>query len=154
MLKIFLKILATLTGLALLGYILSSKLKIWELEVIKEQSRSSRPDSNDKSPGSSEKYEPTDLAAIRAKSGLINFERIGSASASEKDDLKKIKGIGTSIEQKLNALDIYTFDQIANFTPEDEHVVGDIIAFFPGRIERDEWVQQARALKKSQKPEQ
>lgn len=154
MLKIFLKILATLAGLTLSGYFLSKKVKIWELEVLKEQARATRPDSQTKKPENDKSAESADMAAIRAKSGLIDFDRIGRATASEKDDLKKIKGIGASIEQKLNALGIYTFEQIANFTPEDENLVGDIIAFFPGRIERDEWVQQARTLKKNQKAEQ
>lgn len=86
------------------------------------------------------------LEAIRQKMGLINFERIGIATEKEKDDLKLISGIGPYIERKLNALGIYTFRQIANFTPEDIAKVTEAIEFFPGRIIRDNWVEQAKTL--------
>ena len=81
---------------------------------------------------------------IEAKRDTINFGRIGTATADNKDDLKKIKGIGPFIEQKLNALGIYTFQQISNFTPEDETSVTKAIEFFPGRIQRDNWAAQAK----------
>ncbi len=86
------------------------------------------------------------LAAVRAKAGNVNFDRIGRADAGSKDDLKEISGIGPFIEEKLNALGIYTFKQVSNFTPEDEEIVNDAIEFFPGRIKRDEWARQAREL--------
>lgn len=71
---------------------------------------------------------------------------IGTASPDEKNDLTKIKGIGEFIESKLNELGIYTFRQIANF---DDAVVSNVthaIEFFPGRIQRDEWIPQALGL--------
>lgn len=86
------------------------------------------------------------LDRIRAKARNLDFGRIGTATATEKDDLKRIKGIGPFIEEKLNALGIYTFRQLAKLTPEDEEKVSDAIEFFPGRIQRDGWVQQARTL--------
>lgn len=88
------------------------------------------------------------LNRIRARTGEINFSRIGLASAIEADDLKEIVGIGPFLERKLHAIDIYTFRQIANFTQEDIDKVNDIIEFFPGRIERDRWVSQAAELAK------
>ena len=66
----------------------------------------------------------------------------------EANDLTSISGIGGWIEKKLNALDIYTFKQIANFNSEDIETVSEAIEFFPGRIERDEWVHQAKDLLK------
>jgi len=86
------------------------------------------------------------LDRIRARKTQIYFNRIGIASKLEADDLTLISGIGGWIEKKLNALDIYTFKQIANFNNEDIDVVTDAIEFFPGRIERDEWVHQAKDL--------
>lgn len=142
MLKNFLRVLAAVISAIIMGYFLTRKLRIWELEVPKPQ-----PLSPPSSPAPKKKSGSSKRPAIKAKAGSINFERIGKASAREKDDLKKIKGIGPSIEKKLNAIGIYTYGQIANFTAEDEHMVGDTIAFFPGRIERDEWVKQAKALK-------
>lgn len=78
----------------------------------------------------------------------LNFERFGTADASQKDDLKRIKGVGPFIENKLNAIGIFTFDQISKFNTEDMQTVTELIAFFPGRIERDDWKGQAEVLKK------
>ena len=63
-----------------------------------------------------------------------------------KDDLQIIKGIGPFIEEKLNALGIYMFIQIARMTPELEEEVNVAIEFFPGRVKRDQWVKQAKEL--------
>lgn len=61
------------------------------------------------------------------------------------DDLKKISGIGRVNEGKLNELGVTSFAQIAAWSPEDEARIGDILAF-EGRIEREEWVRQAKIL--------
>lgn len=82
--------------------------------------------------------------------GIIDFVRIGVASVEEKDDLKKIKGIGPFIEEKLNKLGIFTFKQIANLNAEDEVKVSEAIGSFPGRIKRDTWVEQAASLSESE----
>jgi len=73
-------------------------------------------------------------------------DRIVIASPNEKDDLKKINGVGTFIEQKLNDIGIYTFKQISQFDAELIQQVTDAIEFFPGRIKRDDWVGQAKKL--------
>jgi len=72
--------------------------------------------------------------------------RIVVASASDKDDLKKINGIGPFIEDKLNEVGIYTYEQISQFDEDLIQKVTDAIQFFPGRIERDDWVGQAKTL--------
>lgn len=79
----------------------------------------------------------------------LNFDSIGKASADNKDDLKQMTGIGPIIEKKLNDIGIFTFDQISRFDNEDIETVTELIEFFPGRIERDNWVDQAKELKKS-----
>jgi len=61
------------------------------------------------------------------------------------DDLKKIRGIGVLIEKKLNAMGIYTYEQIANWSAGDIERVSSALDF-KGRIEREGWVQQARIL--------
>ena len=63
-----------------------------------------------------------------------------------KDDLQVIKGIGPFIEEKLNALGITTYRQIANMTAKLETQVNEAIEFFPGRVKRDQWVAQAKIL--------
>ncbi|MEC8875558.1 MAG: LamG-like jellyroll fold domain-containing protein, partial [Candidatus Thermoplasmatota archaeon] len=89
-----------------------------------------------------------ELDRIAAKAETIDFGIIGTASASDKDDLKLLKGIGPFIEEKLNALGIYKVEQIAKMTPELEDEVNIAIEFFPGRVKRDEWVNQAKELSK------
>lgn len=89
------------------------------------------------------------LKRIEQRSAEIDFGRIGTATAADKDDLKQIKGIGPFIEKKLNALGIYTFSQIAKFDANMEEKVNEAIEFFPGRIKRDDWKGQAAKLAKS-----
>jgi len=61
------------------------------------------------------------------------------------DDLKRISGVGTVLEKKLHSLGIYTFQQIADFTKENIDWVDDHLSFH-GRIERDDWIGQAKKL--------
>ena len=86
------------------------------------------------------------LNRIRQKASLIDFGRIGFAAADERDKLTLLKGVGDFIEKKLHALGIYTFRQIANFTPEDEETVNEAIEFFAGRIRRERWKEQSADL--------
>ena len=62
----------------------------------------------------------------------------------EQDDLKLIKGIGKVMEKTLHDLGITTFKQLASFQPSDVQRVSDALTVFPGRIERDNWVGQAK----------
>ena len=77
----------------------------------------------------------------------LNFSSFGTATEADKDDLKKISGVGSFIEKKLNAIGIYTFDQVSKFSDEDIKNVTDLIEFFPGRIIRDDWRGQSNILK-------
>jgi predicted flap endonuclease-1-like 5' DNA nuclease len=61
------------------------------------------------------------------------------------DDLKLIKGIGPKNERILNALGVYHFTQIADWSPENVVWMGHHMAF-PGRIEREHWISQAKLL--------
>jgi small subunit ribosomal protein S2 len=65
--------------------------------------------------------------------------------AGDPDDLKKITGVGPVLEGKLNALGITRFDQIAAFSAEDIEKVDGLLNF-KGRVERDDWVGQAKQL--------
>jgi len=61
------------------------------------------------------------------------------------DDLTEINGIGPVISEKLNGLGYTTFAQIAEL---DEAAVAQIEEqlSFKGRVEREEWIKQAKAL--------
>ena len=89
-----------------------------------------------------------ELLRISEKAKTIDFATIGVATSDEKDDLQRIKGVGPFIEDKLNALGIYTFEQVGNMTSEIEEQVNIAIEFFPGRIKRDKWANQARKFAK------
>ncbi len=66
---------------------------------------------------------------------------------AKKDDLKRIKGIGPQNEARLNSFGVMTFAQVAGWSKKDEADFGERLAF-PGRIEREEWVGQAKILAK------
>jgi len=61
------------------------------------------------------------------------------------DDVTLIGGIGPALEKKLAALGITSLKQIAEFTAADIERVDAELAF-KGRIEREEWVEQAQDL--------
>jgi predicted flap endonuclease-1-like 5' DNA nuclease len=65
---------------------------------------------------------------------------------AEKDDLTLIDGLGPFLEKKLNDAGVFTYEQISKWTPQDIQRVTKEIQFFEGRIEKDNWVSQARRL--------
>lgn len=69
-----------------------------------------------------------------------------TAPRGKKDDLKRIKGIGSVMERMLNRLGITTFAQISRFSNNDVKRVTDAIKTFPDRIHRDKWINQAKLL--------
>ena len=88
----------------------------------------------------------TALLRVAEKSKDIDFGILGFATADQKDQLQEIKGVGPFIEEKLNALGIYTFAQISRMNSDLEDKINEAIEFFPGRIKRDEWAKQARSM--------
>ncbi len=67
----------------------------------------------------------------------------------KKDDLKRIKGIGPKIENTLNELGIYHFDQIAQWSDKTVEWIDNYLSF-KGRIERENWISQAKKLAKGE----
>ena len=61
-----------------------------------------------------------------------------------------IKGVGKVSEKLLNDIGIYHFDQIANLTKKEITWLDNSMAF-PGRIERENWVSQAKDLAQKSK---
>ncbi len=110
----------------------------------------------------------TELASERAKEAVLRSEldesrekakadpqeskptkghsRFTPSSWQTRDDLTKISGIGPKIQKKLNELGIYSYRQIAEFTPEEIEQVAASLKVFRGRIGRDNWIGQAAAL--------
>ncbi len=86
-----------------------------------------------------------------AVAGKAGPERL-SKPAGKADDLKLISGVGPKLEQTLNKLGFWHFSQIGKWTKKDIAFVDDELSF-KGRIERDDWVKQAKVLAKGGKAE-
>ncbi|WP_097104983.1 hypothetical protein [Hoeflea halophila] len=71
----------------------------------------------------------------------------GTVAGGGSDNLQKIKGVGPVIEAKLNAAGITSFAQIAGWSRKQQAVFAEQLSF-PGRIEREDWVRQAKLLAK------
>jgi peptide/nickel transport system ATP-binding protein len=69
---------------------------------------------------------------------------------AQPDDLKKISGVGPKIEGILNGLGIYTYAQVASWKKTERDWVDGRLKFH-GRIEREDWVKQAKTLAKAGK---
>ena len=69
------------------------------------------------------------------------------APKGEKDDLKLISGVGPKLEDTLNSNGVFHFWQVAEWKKADIAMMDDLLSF-KGRIERDEWIKQAKTLAK------
>ncbi|MEM7178251.1 MAG: 50S ribosomal protein L21 [Pseudomonadota bacterium] len=65
------------------------------------------------------------------------------AAKGDADDLTKISGVGPKLQEKLNENGVYHFWQIAEWGPEELAFMDDQLSF-KGRMERDEWIKQAK----------
>lgn len=90
-----------------------------------------------------EKKQLTEEEIVFKKNLLLS--KVGKVDATQKDDLKIIKGIGPVYEGRLNELGIFRFAQIANLDHEAKEAVEDLTGF-PGRVEREDWIGQAKKL--------
>lgn len=87
-------------------------------------------------------------AALVGKPSLEDKNRpAGIARPATLDDLKLISGVGPKIEGTLHELGIFTFAQVAGWKKAERDWVDGYLNF-KGRIERDDWVKQAKALAK------
>ena len=97
----------------------------------------------------------TDLGSLRSVRSAAYQSTVPGAEAAQRaatralrsapNDLKRIRGIGVLIEKKLNSMGVASYEQIANWTAQDIDRVSQSLDF-KGRIERENWVEQARIL--------
>lgn len=87
--------------------------------------------------------EPDAPKAVKPKAAKAVSKGRGKA-----DDLKKISGVGPKLEQVLNGKGVTRFADIAGWSEEDVARIDAEIGL-GGRIARDGWVAQARALKEA-----
>ena len=85
------------------------------------------------------------MRSVRSEAYRSEDSLAAPTGTAEPDDLKRIRGVGLLIERKLYAMGVTTYDQIANWTAGDIGVVNEKLDF-KGRIERENWIEQARIL--------
>jgi F-type H+-transporting ATPase subunit gamma len=102
--------------------------------------------------GSSKQTKYVDVAPFSDAStdGYLDLHPASALAATavgvlEPDDLEDIVGIGPVINAKLREMGITTFAQVAAWTDDDAERIGNELDF-PGRIEREEWIDQARRM--------
>jgi len=90
---------------------------------------------------------PALMPAVENEEKYAGTRPLGLAAprGGKADDLKLIKGIGKQNEARLHGLGIWHFDQIAAWSAEHARWVGSYLAF-AGRIEREQWIAQAKEL--------
>ncbi len=84
-------------------------------------------------------------AAPEAAAGSKPANLLTEARGGKPDDLKKISGVGPKLESTLHEIGVFHFDQIAEWGPEEIAYMDDRLSF-KGRIERDNWIEQAKEL--------
>jgi large subunit ribosomal protein L21 len=72
-------------------------------------------------------------------------KKAAAAASSGADDLKVLSGVGPALEKKLHEAGVTTFAQIAAWNADDIAAMDEKLSF-KGRIEREGWVEQAKAL--------
>jgi len=89
-----------------------------------------------------------DAAAERSRS--VPMPTFSEAPTAEipavTDDLRRIRGIGPSMERTLQGIGIVSYRQLALLDGAELERVRGELTDFRGRIEREDWVGQARAL--------
>ncbi|PKA84114.1 putative flap endonuclease-1-like 5' DNA nuclease [Ulvibacter sp. MAR_2010_11] len=117
------------------------------IEVMKENREQITPPAPEPAPEKIVEKARTSYVTYTKSTPELNFDNFGYATVEDRQDLTQINGIGPYIEQKLNEIGIYTYEQISRLEDEDIRTITELIDFFPGRIERDNWVGQAKSLK-------
>ncbi len=94
----------------------------------------------DEEPGSEPDAKPSPAPVLLREANGSRFE------GGLRDNLKAIKGIGPAIEKTLNELGIFRYAQVAEMSYYDIERVSNRLKGFKSRIEREDWVGQARSL--------
>ena len=100
-----------------------------------------------KVPAKKASAKPTAKKATSKSAGPLRLKKADGKA----DDLKLISGVGPKLEKTLNGLGFWHFSQIAKWKKSDVAIVDDELSF-KGRIERDDWIKQAKALAAGKKP--
>ena len=119
-----------------MGYIIA-KSKYSKIDSIEGDNKDLRPETKAKS----------GINPIFKKNSKLDFKPLilSSPKLIGKDNLKKIKGINSKIENDLNTLGIYHFEQISNWSAKNCDWIEEFL-HFPGVAKSNQWVDQAKIL--------
>ncbi len=128
-------IIAAIIGFVV-GYIIA-KSKYSKIDSIEGDNKDLRPETKVKS----------GINPIFKKNSKLDFKPLilSSPKPIGKDNLKKIKGINSKIENDLNTLGIYHFEQISNWSAKNCDWIEEFL-HFPGVAKSNQWVDQAKIL--------
>ena len=110
-----------------------------------------KPAKKDAEPKADAPAEAMTAAAIPEEAPAAKKPAAKKAASGDGDDLSMISGVGPVLVKKLTDLGYTTFKQIAEMTPEQVAEVDEKLNF-KGRIEREEWIEQAKELMAGKKP--
>ncbi len=80
-----------------------------------------------------------------AAGNIYNKPLIRSAPRPNgKDQLSQIEGIDKTLEEKLNQLGIFHFDQIAKWSSKNCHWVEEYLTLEDNQIKEQNWIEQAK----------
>lgn len=87
------------------------------------------------------------VSVVRVKAEKPTPQKTVRVVETQADDLKRISGIGPKLEQVLNGMGVRRYADVALWSDKDVQRIDDQLGF-GGRIARDGWVAQAKALMK------
>jgi len=126
----------------------AGKIKVFKMKRRKNYRRTQ---------GHRQDYTEIEITGIGGKSAAAKPKKAAEKSAETKpvesdspaksdgDDLTQIAGVGPVIAEKLAGLGINTFKQIADLDEAGIENINEQLNF-KGRIEREEWIEQAKKL--------
>jgi len=97
---------------------------------------------------SSKKVQNISVDTISRKDNLLGVLGVFDLSTQTPDDLKLISGVGPKLQETLNSIGIYSFDQVSKMTEKEYDLLDSLLDSFKGRAKRDDWAGQAKNLKK------
>ncbi|MDY0051046.1 MAG: hypothetical protein RBR65_00775 [Aliarcobacter sp.] len=140
MLEIASLIVVNLVVAAIIGFVagyLIAMVRTPKINSIENANRVERPES---------KIKPA-INPIFRKNSQLDYKPLVLSSPRPigKDNLKKIKGIDTKIENDLNNLGIYHFEQISKWSNKNCDWIEEFL-HFPSCAKNNQWVDQAKIL--------
>jgi NADH-quinone oxidoreductase subunit E len=80
-------------------------------------------------------------------------ELLAAPRGGKGDDLALIWGVADRLTERLNAIGIWHFDQIAKWTPQNVNWFESQMDGFKGRVDRDKWIEQCQKLASGWRPD-